>query len=56
MLTWKIIRVLEVSIIYIYVYVGMKGPDENIGPWATPEDKLVQMKADKYWAEEEVRT
>ena len=38
-------RVSEVSIIYIYVYVGMKGLDENIGPWATPKDKLVQMKA-----------
>ena len=38
----------------------MKGPDENIGPWAAPEDikqpedRPVQMKIDRYWAEEEI--
>ena len=40
----------------------MKGLNENIGPQVAPEDikqledRPVQMKANRYWAEEEVRT
>ena len=36
--------------------VEMKGPDIGIGLWAAPEDRLVQVKANRYSAEEEIRS
>ena len=36
--------------------VEMKGPDVGIGPWAAPEDKLVQVKANRYSVEEKIRS